>query len=93
VVTCPDATKCSKIFWVSFTDAEMSNSIDHLDARSIRPDAVLFWEELRYSRKAVEVDHPDEGKLSSEHSTARVQICLELGFLKLIYKWLYAGNL
>jgi hypothetical protein len=71
----------------------MSDSEERSDARPSHPNVVLFWEELRYSGKMVEVDHPDEGKLSSEHSTARVQICLELGFLKLIYKWLYACNL
>jgi hypothetical protein len=39
--------------------AEMSDSIDRPDARSSCPDAVLFWEELRYYEKAVAKDHPD----------------------------------
>jgi hypothetical protein len=30
-----------------------------------RPDVVLFWEELRYSRKADAEDRLDEGKLPS----------------------------
>jgi hypothetical protein len=47
------------------------------------PDVVLFLEELRYSGKAVVEDHPDKAR-----STARVRICLELGFLKPINRWL-----
>jgi hypothetical protein len=38
----------------------MSDSIDCLDTRSSRPDAVLFWEELRYSGKAVAEDCLDQ---------------------------------
>jgi hypothetical protein len=42
VATLPDATQCSRIFRVSFTDEERSDSVDHSDSRSSRPDAVLF---------------------------------------------------
>jgi hypothetical protein len=60
-----DATQRSRIFRVSFTDVERSDSEDRPDARPSRSDVVLFWEELRYSRKAVVEDLPDEGKLPS----------------------------
>jgi hypothetical protein len=53
VATRPNATRRSRIFWVSFTDAERSDSED-------RPDVVLLWGELRYSGKAVTEDRPDE---------------------------------
>jgi hypothetical protein len=66
----------------------MSDSEDRPDACPSRPDVVLFWEELRYFGKAVAEDHSDEGKLPSRCSIARVRICLELGFLKLINRWL-----
>jgi hypothetical protein len=56
MVTRPDATQCSRIF---FTDVEMSDSVDHPDARLIRLDAVLFWEEMLYSGKVVAEDRPD----------------------------------
>jgi len=56
VATRLDATQCSRIFWASFTNAKMSDSEDHLDAQSSRPDAVLFWEDLRYSGKLVAED-------------------------------------
>jgi hypothetical protein len=36
--------------------------IDRLDSRSSRPEAVLFWEEYHYSRKAVAKDHQDAAK-------------------------------
>jgi hypothetical protein len=62
-------------------DEEMSDSEDRLDM-------VLLWEESRYSRKAVSEDRLDEGKLPFGRSTARVWICLELGFLKPINRWL-----
>jgi hypothetical protein len=65
VATHPDATQCSKIFWVSFTDEEMSDSVDRLDAQSSRPDVVLFWEEYRYFGKAVAKDRPDAAKWPS----------------------------
>jgi hypothetical protein len=55
VATRSDATQCSRIFWVSFTDVERSDSID-------RPDEVLFWEELRYFGKVVAEDRPDTTK-------------------------------
>jgi len=54
VATRLDATQCSRIFWVSFTDARPS-----------RPDLVLFWEGLRYSGMAVVEDRPDKVKLLS----------------------------
>jgi len=60
VATSPDATLCSRIFRVSFTDPKRSDSEDHPDARSSCPDVVLFWEELCYSGKAVVEDRPDE---------------------------------
>jgi hypothetical protein len=59
VATRPDATHCSRIFRVSFTDAERSDSIDRLDNQLSRSDTVLFWEDLRYSGKAVAEDRPD----------------------------------
>jgi len=62
VATRQDATQCSRIFRVSFTDAERSDSVDRLDARSNRPDAVLFWEELRYYGKEVTKDRLDAAK-------------------------------
>jgi hypothetical protein len=65
MTTCLDATQRSKIFWVSFTNAERSDS-------EYRLDVVLLWEELCYSGKAVAVDRPDECKLPSGRSTARV---------------------
>jgi hypothetical protein len=52
VATCPDATQCSRIFRVSFTDAEMSDS-EH-------PDVVLLSEESHYSGKAVVEDPPNK---------------------------------
>jgi hypothetical protein len=58
VATCPNTTQHSKIFWVSFIDAKRSDSEDRLDV-------VLFWEELRYSGKAVVEDRRDKGKLPS----------------------------
>jgi len=62
MATHPDATQCSRIFWVSFTDAEKSDNIDRPDARSCLPDTVLFWEEYRYSRKVVTEDRSEVGK-------------------------------
>jgi len=67
---------------------KMSDSEDRKDLRLSRPDVVLFWEELRYSRNAVAEDRLEEGKLPSGRSTARVRICLELGFRKPINRWL-----
>jgi len=58
MATHPDATQRSRIFRVSFSDVERSDSED-------RPDVVLFWEELRCSGKAVTENCPDEGKLLS----------------------------
>jgi hypothetical protein len=58
VATRPDATQRSRIFWVSFTDAERSDNEDC-------PDIVLFWEELCNSGKVIVEDYPDEGKLPS----------------------------
>jgi hypothetical protein len=88
VATCLDTTQRSRIFWVSFTDAKRNDGEDRPDAQPSGPDVVLLWEESRYSRKAVIEDRPDEGKLPSRRSTARVRICLELGFLKPINTWL-----
>jgi hypothetical protein len=55
-----DATQRSRIFRVSFTNTKRSYSEDHPDTRPSRPNVVLFWEESRYSRKAVAEDHLDE---------------------------------
>jgi hypothetical protein len=60
MATHQDATQHSKIFRVSFTDAEMSDSDDHPDTQSSHPDVVLLWEELRYSGKAVAEDRLDK---------------------------------
>lgn len=62
VATSLDATQCSKIFWVSFMDAELSDSIVCPNSRSSLLDAVLFWEELCYFGKAVAEDRPDAAK-------------------------------
>jgi len=59
MATRPDAIQCSRIFRVSFTDVERSDGVDRSDARPSHPDAVLFWEEYRYSGKAVAEDLPN----------------------------------
>jgi hypothetical protein len=41
-------------------NVKRSDSEDRLDARVSRLDMVLFWEESRYSRKAVAEDSPDK---------------------------------
>jgi hypothetical protein len=58
MATCLDATQCSRIFRVSFTNAERSDRVDCQDAQSCHLDVVLFLEELRYSRKVVAKDRP-----------------------------------
>jgi hypothetical protein len=62
VATRLNATQCSRIFRVSFKDAKRSNIVDRLEARSSCSDAVLVWEELRYSGKAVAEDRPGAAK-------------------------------
>jgi len=52
----------SRIFRVSFTDAERTDNIDRPDAQSSRLDGVMFWEELRYSGKVVAEDCPNAAK-------------------------------
>jgi hypothetical protein len=65
VATRPNATQCSRIFWVSFTDTERSDNIDCPDAQSSHPEAILFWEELCYFGKAIAKDCPDTAKWPS----------------------------
>jgi hypothetical protein len=76
VATRLDATQCSRIFRVSFTDAKMSDSIDRSDARSSRPNMVLFWEEYYHSRKAVANDHPDATRQSPKLNRIRFSVSL-----------------
>jgi hypothetical protein len=59
MATRPNATQRSRIFWVSFTKAEMSDIEDRSDTQPSRPNVVLLWEELHYSRNAVAEDRPD----------------------------------
>jgi hypothetical protein len=47
VATHSESTQRFKIFRVSFTNAERTDSEDLLDARPSRPDMVLFWEDVR----------------------------------------------
>jgi hypothetical protein len=74
--TPPNASQCSRIFQVSFTDAKMSDSVDHLEAWSSRPDAVLFWEELRYSEKVVAEDCLDATRQSPNLNGIRFSVSL-----------------
>jgi hypothetical protein len=76
VATLPDATQYSRIFQVSFTDAEMSDSINRSDARSSCPNAVQFWDEYRYSGKAVAEDHPDATLQSPSLNRIRFSVSL-----------------
>jgi hypothetical protein len=76
VATSLDATQCSRIFEVSFTDAERSDNIDRPDSQSICLDAVLFWEKLRYSGKAVTKDRPDVTRQSPNLNSIRFSISL-----------------
>jgi hypothetical protein len=78
----------SRIFRVSFTNAERSDSEDSPGAQPSCLNVVLLWEESRDSGKVAAEDRLDEGKLPFQPSTARVRICLELGFLKPINRWL-----
>jgi hypothetical protein len=59
VSTRPNATQRSRIFWVSFTNPERSDSKD-------RSDVVLSWEESRYFGKAVAEDYSDANSPESE---------------------------
>jgi hypothetical protein len=43
-------------------DEKRSDNVDRPDARSSRPDAILFWKEYRYSGKAVAEDRLNAAK-------------------------------
>jgi hypothetical protein len=62
VATHPNPTQCSRIFQVSFTNAERSDSLDCWDAQSSCTDAVWLWEELSYFGKTVAEDQSDAAK-------------------------------
>jgi hypothetical protein len=66
VATCSEATQHSRIFWVSFTNAKRSDNEVCPDARPNRLDVVLFWEESRYSGKAVAEDCLDKAIFRSD---------------------------
>jgi hypothetical protein len=69
VVTRPDTTQRSRIFWVSFTDVERSYSEERQDAWPIQPDVVLLWEESRYSGKAVAEGHSEEANFRPDSNS------------------------
>jgi hypothetical protein len=70
VATRPDATLSSRIFWVSFTDAERSDSEDHSDVD-------LLWEESSYSGKVVAEDRPNEANFRLEANLSESEIELK----------------
>jgi hypothetical protein len=53
-----------------------SDSVDRPDARSSHPDAVMFWEELRYFGKAVTEDRQDATRQSPNLKKIRFFVSL-----------------
>jgi hypothetical protein len=66
VTTRPDAIQRSRIFRISFTGVERSDSDDRSDARPSHLDVVLLLEESHYFGKAVVEDCLDKVNFSPD---------------------------